>query len=148
MTRGCVKAVPPHSTSSKCAYFNRQAHLLDEMRNAHIWDIEDLKYAAEEHEACTFYVTKELYKDAEFVLCPYNYISDEGIRAAMDIDLTNAAIIIDEGHNIEDVCREGASVEVYEKDLERYLNEIGILVVTFPEALPVKNFLIFRLHTI
>ena len=142
MTRGCVKAVPPHSTSSKCAYFNRQAHLLDEMRNAHIWDIEDLKYAAEEHEACTFYVTKELYKDAEFVLCPYNYIFDEGIRAAMDIDLTNAAIIIDEGHNIEDVCREGASVEVYEKDLERYLNEIGILVVTFPEALPVKNFLI------
>jgi len=142
MTRGCVKAVPPHSTSSKCAYFNRQAHLLDEMLNAHIWDIEDLKYAAEEHEACTFYVTKELYKDAEFVLCPYNYIFDEGIRAAMDIDLTNAAIIIDEGHNIEDVCREGASVEVYEKDLERYLNEIGILVVTFPEALPVKNFLI------
>lgn len=142
LTRGCVKAVPPHSTSSKCAYFNRQGHLLDEMRNAHIWDIEDLKYAAEEHEACTFYVTKELYKEAEFVLCPYNYIFDEGIRAAMDIDLTNAAIIIDEGHNIEDVCREGSSVEVYEKDLSRYLDEIGILVATFPEALPVKNFLI------
>ena len=59
-----------------------------------------------------------------------------------DLRDRQVAIIIDEGHNIEDVCREGASVEVYEKDLERYLNEIGILVVTFPEALPVKNFLI------
>ena len=146
MTRGCVKpnasrAQEKDPVESKCAYFNRQSHLLDEMRNAHIWDIEDLKYAADEHEACTFYVTKELYKNAEFVLCPYNYIFDGAIRAAMDIDLHNAAIIIDEGHNIEDVCREGASVEVYQKDVTRYLDEIGILVGHFPEALPVKNFL-------
>ena len=74
-------------------------------------------------------------------MCPYNYIFDGAIRAAMDIDLHNAAIIIDEGHNIEDVCREGASVEVYQKDVTRYLDEIGILVGHFPEALPVKNFL-------
>ena len=82
MTRGCGGAA---AFDELKAVFQSPGDLLDEMRNAHIWDIEDLKYAAEEHEACTFYVTKELYKDAEFVLCPYNYIFDEGIRAAMDM---------------------------------------------------------------
>ena len=125
---------------SVSAYFNRQSHLLDEMKCAHL-DIEDLKYAADEHEACTFYVTKELYKNAEFVMCPYNYIFDGAIRAAMDIDLHNAAIIIDEGHNIEDVCREAPQWKSTRKMPTRYLDEIGILVGHFPEALPVKNFL-------
>ena len=59
MTRGCVKpnasrAQEKDPIESKCAYFNRQSHLLDEMRNAHIWDIEDLKYAADEHRSVHF----------------------------------------------------------------------------------------------
>ena len=52
---------------------------------------------------------KELHKTAELVLCPYNYIFDANIRGALEIDLSNAAVVIDEGHNVEDVCRDGAS---------------------------------------
>ena len=42
------------------------------------------------------------------MLCPYNYVFDPGIRNALGIELGNAAVIIDEGHNVEDVCREAA----------------------------------------
>jgi fanconi anemia group J protein len=141
LTKGSIKAVPPHGTKSKCSYFNRQGYLLEEMQHAQIWDIEDLKHAAEEHEGCTFYVTKELAKTAEFILCPYNYIFDVSIRNAMSIDLRGAAIIIDEGHNIEDVCRDGASIEIFEKDLDKNVMDIQVLASNFPEAVPVKNFL-------
>ena len=51
----------------KVRVFQSPGALIRRDEKAHIWDIEDLKYAAEEHEACTFYDTKELYKDAEIV---------------------------------------------------------------------------------
>ena len=40
--------------------------------------------------------------EAELVFCPYNYIIDPVIRAAMDVDISNAVLIFDEAHNIED----------------------------------------------
>ena len=57
-------------------------------------------------------------KDARIVFCPYNYLLDPLIREAMDVDLKGAAIIIDEAHNVEDVCRSAASLEVTQRELE------------------------------
>jgi hypothetical protein len=57
--------------------------------------------AAAEHMGCQFFAMKELHKEAELILCPYNYIFDVNIRNALEIDLSNAAVVIDEGHNIE-----------------------------------------------
>ena len=65
--------------------------------------------AAEAHRSCKFFAMKDLLETAELVLCPYNYVFDPWIRNALGIELGNAAVIIDEGHNVEDVCREGAS---------------------------------------
>ena len=42
---------------------------------------------------------------AELIFCPYNYILDPVIRRAVQIDLQDAVIILDEAHNIEDICR-------------------------------------------
>ena len=64
---------------------------------------------------------RALHKNAELVLCPYNYVFDENIRAALEIDLTGAAVIIDEGHNVEDVCRDGASMERISADVSTSL---------------------------
>ncbi len=33
---------------------------------------------------------------------------EKGVRKAMGISLTNAVVILDEAHNIEDACREAA----------------------------------------
>ena len=58
---------------------------------------EDLNRASDEHHGCQFFAMKELHKEAELILCPYNYIFDVNIRNAMGIELDNAAVIIDEG---------------------------------------------------
>ena len=42
---------------------------------------------------------------AELIFCPYNYILDPVIRRAVQIDLQDSVIILDEAHNIEDICR-------------------------------------------
>lgn len=45
------------------------------------------------------------------MFCPYNYILDPNIRKATELDITNAVLIFDEAHNIEDNARDAASNE-------------------------------------
>lgn len=42
---------------------------------------------------------------AELIFCPYNYLLDPVIRRAVQIDVEDAVLILDEAHNIEDICR-------------------------------------------
>ena len=50
--------------------------------------------------------------EAELVFCPYNYLIDPIIRKAMDVDVSNAVLIFDEAHNIEDNARDAASADI------------------------------------
>ncbi len=77
-----------------------------------IHDVEDLCQMGKQWRACPFFVSKELAKDADIVFGPYNYFIDPVIRRSMSIELDNAVFIFDEAHNIEDVCREGGSLDV------------------------------------
>jgi Rad3-related DNA helicase len=43
------------------------------------------------------------------VFCPYNYVLDPKIRSAMDINVENAIIVLDEAHNVEDTLRQEGS---------------------------------------
>ena len=75
-------------------------------------DVEDLCRMGKQWRACPFFVSKELAKDADIVFGPYNYFIDPVIRRSMSIEMDNAVFIFDEAHNIEDVCREGGSLDV------------------------------------
>ena len=104
----------------------QERKLLTELRHTGIWDMEDMAEAADAHRSCKFFAMKDLLADAELVLCPYNYIFDPGIRNALGIELGNAAVIIDEGHNVEDVCREVPPFEASLKDLKDGVNRARI----------------------
>ena len=43
---------------------------------------------------------------------PYNYLIDEKIWENFEIDYANSVIIIDEAHNIMNVCEDVASVTI------------------------------------
>ena len=55
--------------------------------------------------ACPYYLSRALAKRAELIFCPYNYVLDPSIRAAMEIDIQDAIIVLDEAHNVEDTLR-------------------------------------------
>ncbi|EQC25210.1 hypothetical protein SDRG_16908 [Saprolegnia diclina VS20] len=83
-----------------------------------VWDIEELVEVGEELRECPYYYTHAAVEQATLVFCPYNYIMDPTIRAAVKIDLKSAIVILDEAHNIEDVCRSSASMELTYDQLE------------------------------
>ena len=100
----------------KCPYYSRSDHLAchksiaGEHENA-LWDMEDLIKAGKNVRACPFYAARDLHEAAEVVFIPYNYLIDPQIRSRMGIDLKGAVLIIDEAHNIEDVCMSSGSFD-------------------------------------
>ena len=77
-----------------------------------VHDVEDLVAAGKRARACPYFATRARAVDADLVLAPYSYLLDPPVRSALDIDTTDAVIIIDEAHNVEDACREAASASV------------------------------------
>ena len=76
-----------------------------------IWDIEELVEIGKEREVCPYFTARDLMKHADIIFCPYNYIIDPDIRESMQLDLQDEVIILDEAHNMEDICRDVASVD-------------------------------------
>lgn len=98
---------------NSCTFANKRRKTNDLRRVAPpVWDIEDMVALSKRHRECGFYHSRELLVDANIVFCPYNYILDPGIRAAVNISLKNAIVIFDEAHNVEDTCRSAASMEL------------------------------------
>lgn len=96
-----------------CTFANKRRKTNDLKRVAPpVWDIEDIVALSKRHRECGFFHARDALQDANIVFCPYNYILDPGIRAAVSISLRNSIVIFDEAHNVEDTCRSSASMEV------------------------------------
>ena len=77
-----------------------------------VMDIEDLLETGNSgHGPCPYFLSKELAKQADLVLLPYNYVLDPGLRHSIGVDWKNSVMIFDEAHNIEELCAESASAE-------------------------------------
>ncbi|KAJ1411488.1 P-loop containing nucleoside triphosphate hydrolase [Sesbania bispinosa] len=89
-----------------------------------VHDIEDLVKIGQAVKGCSYYAARSMSDDALLVFCPYNYIINPVIRAAMDVDIKGAIIILDEAHNIEDITRDAGSVDIEEDVLDKFQMEL------------------------
>lgn len=53
-----------------------------------------------EEKVCPYYIVREDLNRAEVMFLPYNYLVDPMTRKSQKIDLENAIVIFDEGHNL------------------------------------------------
>ena len=97
---------------SKCMYFKGTAVMLNHEITREVHDIEDLCKAGKRQKGCPYFLSRKLAEDAELVFGPYNYFVDPVIRRSIGVDIDDAIVIFDEAHNIEDVARESASLDV------------------------------------
>jgi len=67
----------------------------------------------QKHKCCPYFLAKELKQNADIVFMPYNYLLDPKTRRSQGIDLQNTVILLDEAHNVEKVCEEAASLQVW-----------------------------------
>lgn len=93
-----------------------------------VWDIEELVDALPKVKLCVcpYYLTNiELTKDANLIFLPYNYLLDPVVRDSSDVYLKNSIIILDEAHNIEDVCRNAASFDFTDFELALAMHNLN-----------------------
>ena len=77
------------------------------------YDIEDLVGLVEkERGGCPYYLTKELSREADIVLLPYNYFISPEMRRGLNVNWDKAVLIVDEAHNIEGVCSDAGSASL------------------------------------
>ncbi|KMV66627.1 RAD3-like DNA-binding helicase [Encephalitozoon cuniculi EcunIII-L] len=116
---GCSELVK----SGSCAYFTGKDRLAKKVGDK-IFDIEELKGEGRRCVGCPYYASRILNEDAEVIFAPYNYLIDSRIRESTGISLENSVVIVDEAHNIEDVCRSSGSIEISSRIMEIIQNEI------------------------
>ncbi len=102
LDEGC-KELCEGKLHEKCGYHGRSSVLAPNLPA--IWDVEDAVREGKMLAGCPYYASREKQQQAQLVFCPYNYILDPGVQASLGIDLSGAVVIIDEAHNIADVCR-------------------------------------------
>jgi len=88
---------------------NSEFKLINDEYESRVWDLEEGIEFGRKRSLCPYYGLRSLQSDAHLTLCPYNYILNPSIRDKLQIKLQNAIVILDEAHNIEDVCRDCAS---------------------------------------
>lgn len=45
---------------------------------------------------CSYFAARSMAEEAQLVFCPYNYIINSAIRRAMEVDLKDSIVILDE----------------------------------------------------
>ncbi|XP_072934726.1 LOW QUALITY PROTEIN: Fanconi anemia group J protein-like [Epargyreus clarus] len=126
MCRGCVKNYQPSADArhlTDCRYFERRTALTHDVLPP-TFSLERLVAAGREHKACPYYAARTLAQRAKIVFCPYNYLIDPAIRKSMQINLKDLILIIDEAHNIEEVCRAAATFVVDLQQIDAATKEL------------------------
>lgn len=112
--------------SKTCNYHRGVEKALErpEVTENPVLDIEDLVKVGKTCNACPYYMSKTLSGDADIVFLPYNYVLDPKLLKSFALKLGNSIVILDEGHNVEKVCQDAASVQIASSDIATCTEDI------------------------
>ena len=124
---GAILNIRCRKNNVNCPYYN--GVLQDKREKNNCLDIESLCINGKKQTFCPFYQQIESAKSySDIAFMPYNYIFDEDINDIMGIDIKNNIIIIDEAHNIRQVCEDSKSVEINDNDFDDIISDISQLL--------------------
>ena len=95
-------------------------------------DVEDLVGAAVLCGRCPHFLAREEAAIAEVVFAPYNYLVDPALRDNLRVTLANAAVVVDEAHNIVDQAKRAVQTALSRGELAKILKTVrglGCVVV-------------------
>lgn len=67
---------------------------------------------------CPYYFSLDKSNIADLVFLPYNYIFDSKIRQRLNMSFKDSILLIDEGHNIPEICTENFTKSLSQKNLK------------------------------
>lgn len=78
---------------------------------------------------CPYFLSRAFAREAEIVLLPYNYLVDAKTRKGLkEIALDGSVVVVDEAHNIEQVCSDAASFELTAFQVHSAAEEVGTVL--------------------
>eukprot|EP01012_Entosiphon_sulcatum_P020257 TRINITY_DN25237_c0_g1_i1.p1 TRINITY_DN25237_c0_g1~~TRINITY_DN25237_c0_g1_i1.p1 ORF type:complete len:1030 (+),score=110.86 TRINITY_DN25237_c0_g1_i1:1913-5002(+) len=107
----------------RCVFHNGTANYKRSLATEPM-DIEDLVQAGKQNTFCPFFLERELQVTADIVFMPYNYLVDPSLRASLGVSLRNAAVVIDEAHNVGAVMAECYSSDLSSMTLAGCIREV------------------------
>ncbi|KAI5167167.1 hypothetical protein NEIRO03_1706 [Nematocida sp. AWRm78] len=127
LDNACKKKNKDVNSKDKCKYYSidkesRTSSM--ETTLPSVFSIEDLIQSGSECRTCPYYYTKDMQDKSTIVFAPYNYIINKSIVKAMGIDLNDSIIIVDEAHNLDDICRSSGSVDIERTVLDGILTKL------------------------
>ncbi|KAH9250102.1 hypothetical protein BASA81_012149 [Batrachochytrium salamandrivorans] len=104
-------------------------------------DIEDLNlHASPDGRCCAYYFPRDVmaHNSAEvnLVFMPYNYLMDQSSRRGLKIAWERSIVIIDEAHNIGEVCEDAYSFSLGQSQLAGAVAELNGLIKLFASQPP------------
>ena len=91
-------------------------------------NIKDLLLYGKETEICPYYGSRAMIPISDMILCNYSYVIDYRVNEELMRHLDkNSVVLIDEAHNIDDVCVDSMSIRIDKYILYRSLENLNIL---------------------
>ena len=119
--------------SGKCKYFRGKSNFYSTWSSYDGKTIEELKSIAKEKKFCPFFFERDKSVHSDLIFLPYNYIFDPSIKKIMNIQLKNSILIIDEAHNIQEVCNDAVSKDFDTNMIEEIIKELKELKTNLEE---------------
>jgi Rad3-related DNA helicase len=92
-----------------------------------VLDRETLILEGQRRNVCPYYLSRLLSKKCDVTVTPYPYVFNPMIRFSTGLDLENKVLILDEGHNIDQIGQEILSDTLSERGLAAAVEEIKLI---------------------
>jgi DNA excision repair protein ERCC-2 len=101
---------------TRCSYFDNLESKPAELPTG-VFSVEDLKAYAAQHGVCPYFLVQKSIAAADILVHSYLYMVDPNVSGVVKEHLNeNAIIVMDEGHNVDDVCIEAMSMIITKRD--------------------------------
>ena len=131
-----IKGFHGHSLNMKCQFLQKKGeckYFKCKNNSNMAWaaydgkTVEELKDIAKKRKFCPFFFEREKSIHSDLIFLPYNYIFDPSIKKRMKIQMNNSILIIDEAHNIQEVCNDAVSKDFNSSMIDEVINDLKSL---------------------
>ena len=96
--------------------------------------VDELKVKGKKYKFCPYHYEKDKSKFSDMIFLPYNYIFDIKIFKRTKLSLNNSILIIDEAHNLQDICNDSSSVDLSTNILDEIINDLKGISIFLDEC--------------
>lgn len=127
-------------TAAACPYLDPSSlELFHTASLSRVYDLEQLPLLGAQLHFCSYYGARNASPEADVVVVPYASLLSAATRAALNIDLRDAVVVVDEAHNLHDTINQLHSCTLSHAQLRRTLQALKLYRARFEKKMRPEN---------